>query len=517
MKSINGFGMIFIPLFAIVGSLVIFSTMAIMIDEQKRQVGALKALGFRKGEIRNKYLIFGVSATLLGVGIGCGLSLLLENIVLNTIRNMYSLGELSAVFVPTTALLVCIPTILVATLVVWVSCNSLLKSSAVGLMNGSEPAKRTLKKSSGRERSLYTHLIISNIITELPRVLVSIVVVVCSCLLIGIGFTMKSAFNKAFARQENDIYRYDLLVTKKGDVDEKIMDQISSIIDKYDVSSLPVLYSDVLYDTENESAGFHILCGDSAKLNSYVDTAVDIPDSGILVPQKFAEKHTFSDNGTMTLYDSKLVPHEAYVSGSFPFYVGYTVVMSPSAYQEIFGQAPEYNSYYCTGDEEDIEALKEELGKISPTVITEDKESFADAYQSPKNLFNLVAWIMVLISAVMTFVIVINLNNILVNHRMKELLVMKINGFSKRQVIGYLLRETMLINVIGILLGLAIGVVMNGLLVKGIEPDAVMYIRSVSFFAWGISAGVNILFALIINTISFRKVGKVPLTDISKY
>ena len=64
---------------------------------------------------------------------------------------------------------------------------------------------------------------------------------------------------------------------------------------------------------------------------------------------------------------------------------------------------------------------------------------------------------------------------------------------------------------------LAIGVVMNGLLVKGIEPDAVMYIRSVSFFAWGISAGVNILFALIINTISFRKVGKVPLTDISKY
>ena len=127
------------------------------------------------------------------------------------------------------------------------------------------------------------------------------------------------------------------------------------------------------------------------------------------------------------------------------------------------------------------------------------------------------AWIMVLISAVMTFVIVINLNNILVNHRMKELLVMKVNGFSKRQVIGYLLRETMLINVIGILLGLAIGVVMNGLLVKGIEPDAVMYIRSVSFFAWGISAGVNILFALIINTISFRKVGKVPLTDISKY
>ena len=328
---------------------------------------------------------------------------------------------------------------------------------------------------------------------------------------------MKTTFNGAFSRQENDIYKYDLLVTKNGDVDEQIMERIASLMDEHHVTYLPVLYLSTLYDTENESAGFNILCGDSTKLKTYVDVAVDIPDSGILVPEKFMEKHTFSDHGTMTLYDSELVPHEAYVSGAFPFYVGFAAVMSTSAYQEIFGQEPEFNSYYCMGDDADIQALKEDLEKISPTIHAEDKTAFAKSYQSTKRLFNMVAWIMVIISAIMTFVIIINLNNILVNRRMKELLIMKVNGFSNKQVIGYLLRETMLVNLLGIVLGVGTGLLMNAPLVKGIEPNVVMYIRSISLFAWGISAGINVVFGLVINSVSFRKVGKVPLTDITKY
>ena len=517
VKAINGFGLIFIPMFAVIGCLVIFSTIAIMIDEQKRQVGALKALGFRKREIRNKYLIFGVSATVTGVVIGCASSLLLERIVLSAVSGVYTPGSLRVVFVPSIALLVCLPTIFTATVVVWLTCRNLLKSSAVGLMNGSEPAKRSLKKSSGRDRALYTHLIINNIVTEIPRVLVSIVVIVGCCLLIGIGFSLKDAFNKAFGRQENDIYRYDLRITENGDVNELNMEKIVSVMEQHNVSYLPVLYSAALYDTEGESAGFYILCGDSARLRDYVDTAVDIPDSGILIPEKFMESRTFSENGTMIIYDSELIPHEAYVSGSFPFYVGFTAVMSPYAYEEIFGQAPVYNSFYCTGSDEDINAVKEEIRNISPTINAEDKISFSTSYQSTKSVFNMVAWIMLLISLIIMFVIMINLNNILVNRRMKELLIMKINGFSNNQVIGYLLRETLLVNLIGIVLGIGIGIAMNGMQVRGVEPEAVMYVRSVSLLAWGLSAGINILTAGIINAISFRKVGKIPLTDITKY
>ena len=124
---------------------------------------------------------------------------------------------------------------------------------------------------------------------------------------------------------------------------------------------------------------------------------------------------------------------------------------------------------------------------------------------------------MVLISVTDTLLIMINLTNILVNRRMKELLVMKVNGFSAGQVSGYLLRETMLINLAGMVLGLIAGILMSGMIVQSIESDYVMYLRSVSVISWCISIGINGVLCVVINYISFKKVRKTPLTEITRY
>ncbi len=521
IRAINGFGLIFVPMFALVGCLVIYSTIAIIIDEQKRQVGALKAMGFRNGEIRNKYLIFGIGATLIGVLVGIALSLFLERVILNTINNKYNIGALPLRFIPVTAAIVCLGTLITAFFVVWISCRNLLKSTAVGLMNGSEPAKRTLKKSSGRNRSLYSHLIFSNIVTEIPRVLMSMVIIIASVLLIGIGFSMRAAFNGAFDTQEHEIYRYDLLITLNEGADDKEKEKekkaLISLMNEQNISYLPVLYKAASYRTENGSGGFFILCGDSDKLREYYDTSVDLPEHGILLPTKFMETNTFSDTQTMTIYDGKLGPYEAKIAGPYRFYVGYIAVMSPSAYEEIFDEAPEYTSYYCKGTEEQIRSIMSDLHKRIPSAVMKHKSSFAKTYDTTKNLFNMVALIMVLIAGIMTFMIVINLNSILVNRRMKELLIMKVNGFANKDLVGYLLRETILINVVGILIAIGLGVTMNPLLIQEIEPSIVMYIRSVSVFSWVSACVINIVFSVIINAISFRKVGKIPLMDITKY
>ena len=133
------------------------------------------------------------------------------------------------------------------------------------------------------------------------------------------------------------------------------------------------------------------------------------------------------------------------------------------------------------------------------------------------NLYNAVVAIVIIFSILLSFMILLNLSNILVAHRMRELLTMRVNGFSNSQVIGYLVREVLLTGVISITIGLALGVPLTGVIIKNLETDAFMFVREPFVLAWLSSVMINVLFSVTINLIAFRKVGKVPLTDINKY
>ena len=521
IESIHSFGMIFVPIFAIVGCLVIYITLATIISDQKRQAGALKAMGMKKLELRDKYLLFGLSAVIVGGAIGTGISLLLEKFILGMLSVMYNAGPMPIVFVPKIFLMLFIPTLLAAIIISWESCEVLIKNGAVDLMNGLEAARNISrisqkkvskkKKSSG---SLYSQMIINNIFTDKSRVIVSIVVIVGSVILVGVGLSLRNAFNSAFSAQENDIYRYDIRIGLEGDVDEEQREELESVLTKNNVQYLPALYNSVLYDTEDESSGFYIISADKNLINDYVYTGKDIPESGILVPDKFAQTHDLS-NG-ITLYDDNFVAHDAEVKDDFTFYVGFIAVMSKEAYSEIFDDEIVYNSFFCSGIN-DEEALKREVMDIVPDAVFEESSQFTQRYESTRVLFNVIAIVMIIISGIVTFTVMINLTSIMVNRRMKELLTLRVNGYSKKQVIGYLLAETMLINIVGIAVGVIIGIFMNKPLIMGVEAHVVRYIRTATVYAWGGAALLNVVFAFLFNLISFRKVGKMKLTDISKY
>ena len=292
---------------------------------------------------------------------------------------------------------------------------------------------------------------------------------------------------------------------------------IEGVLKKYNVQYLPALYSASIYETQDDSAALVLLCAEPDKINSFINTFTQIPDSGMLLPVKFMEERQLLENNTIVLYDSLLCPHTVNVSGSFRYYVGLVGVMSPDVYTQTFGKAPVYNSYYCQCDESDIAAIRQEVGKISPFTEIRGSEEFRKEFESSRQLCNLIAIILVSLSTIIIFVVLTNLTNILINHRMKELLVMKVNGFSKDQVYGYLLRETIVITVMGLVLGVGAGLAMHGIVIHTTELVALMYDRNISPMPWIISAGMNIVFSLVIIAISFRKVGKTHLTDIAKY
>ena len=132
-------------------------------------------------------------------------------------------------------------------------------------------------------------------------------------------------------------------------------------------------------------------------------------------------------------------------------------------------------------------------------------------------VYNAVVAIVIIFSILLSFMILLNLSNILVVHRMRELLTMRVNGFSNMQVIGYLVREVLLTTTLAMLIALALGVPLTGRIIQSLETDAFMFVREPFAMAWTASVLINTLFSVVINYLAFSKVNKVPLTDIAKY
>ncbi|MBQ9303634.1 ABC transporter permease [Butyrivibrio sp.] len=165
-------------------------------------------------------------------------------------------------------------------------------------------------------------------------------------------------------------------------------------------------------------------------------------------------------------------------------------------------------------DPKSIADMLEEYDGISAIHLSDE---ILDLKAALSKLYTTVVFIVIGFSIILSFMILLNLSNILVAHRMKELLTMRVNGFSNAEVIGYLVREVLVTMGLGIMLGLLIGIPATSVIIRSVESDGFMFLRKTYASAWILAVSCETLFTLIINTISFSRVNKVPLSDITKY
>ena len=201
-----------------------------IVEEEKKSVGTTKAFGFFNREIFNKYLFFSVSAGILGAIAGIIYSMILTNVVLaNSNENiLYILGDI--VQVPDYKMfgLVSIAMIAVCVISCLIACSDLLKSPAALLMKGDTISSRDRKlknktKKTSEAGTLYSRLILRNMINEKERVLMSIVIVAASVFTVGIGFAISNGFSGMFERQGTEIYKYDFKVEYGSDIEDNMI------------------------------------------------------------------------------------------------------------------------------------------------------------------------------------------------------------------------------------------------------------------------------------------------------
>ncbi|MBR0461264.1 MAG: FtsX-like permease family protein [Erysipelotrichaceae bacterium] len=510
-------------LFIFVGALVIYSTVGKNIDEQKKLVGTGKALGLFNSEILMKYLCFGLSSTIIGCIAGTLIAyFVFEKIILGQEQVFFHLKELRLIFEPVPVILVMIFAVVLAIAAVFLACSRLLKVPASKLMQGNVgDDKKRKKKKNKSKASLYTRLIFRNMRYDIRRVAVTVVSVAGCCALILIGLTVSHSMSSAADIQFKEIYRYSHLLNISDDTSEENREKIETTIKDNGGEFIRVLYQETVFQNDDELDSAPVISGDLNEISEYMQLTdartkepLKLSEKGIYIPQKLDESSRMGKDGYVRLYSGTMEPFDVEISDSYVLYIARIFLMSSKQYENTFNKEFVTNQYLIRMDDTRYEAIKDQIENIEGVKEFMRSTDRLETFDSFISISRFTVILMTAMAFMMAYFIILNLVNIFVNQKKKELTIMRINGFTVKEAKNYLRYEMIATTVIGIILGIIIGALLAYKIIVLLESincfDRRIYVPGVL-----IAASVTAVLSVLISAYALRKVKKLKLSDIA--
>ena len=521
--NVENFGVIsytFSALFILVAMVVIYATVGRIIDEQQKQVGSMKAFGFFETEIFNKYQMFSITSTIIGsiLGIIAG-STLIQYIGVSQTFKYSNMGKNTLSFNWTAAIIFTVIFGIMSTLAVYLSCRKLLKKHATELLGGFAPVNGLSKSSGGGRGSLFTRLIWRNMWIDKKRVAITIISVAGATALLVIGFTVRYCINNSVKDQFSDITLYDMTLSIEDSTDEESREKIESILKECGTEYISVMRKNKAFmGSEDYDSATVIACnpdeiGRYYDLNMSGNNKTKIENGGIYVPRKTYEVLELSPGKDMTFYSDYMKSMTVPVKGYYTTYIDRFILCTDESYEEIFKEDAIHNSYLIYLNGYDAETLNGKLKDIPGFVSLQNFDSVKEHYMSYVRAFDFVMIILIIIAGMMVFFILNNLVNMYVNQKRREISIMRINGFTIREIERYLLNELIVTISAGIILGVGIGVAFGGYIAYMLEQPMFMLVRTPQIMAILIGIVITAIFSAIVLYFAVRRAKHFKLTD----
>ncbi len=525
--NLKDIAMTFAVVFAIVAALVIFATLGKIIDEQRKQVGTTKALGFFNREIFFKYLFFGVSGTFIGTVLGCVLAYFaVQSVVIGGYSSQYVFGYGDKYYDALLIAIVIVSGILLSTVTVWSACYSLLRSTALRLMQDKIPAARRRDRKNGNKRSkggLYGRLIIRNMITDKKRVVATIVSVAGCCTLLVAGFSVQFSVDNAIDGQFTKFEHYDQCIKYDSDVSDTVSEDMRRVFDENNVSCFE--FADIIQTVSSGDALFtmELEVGDLDKIGDYFSIRsaatgekADLSAEGIWVHKMVSERYNVKAGDELTLYNATMKPFKARVAGVFDNYIGWFAFMNTEYYRNLFGDdARSPNAFFINLNGADPATVDEQIRNVDGFIQLKDISEIRESYTRMASVLNSVSLVCIVMSALMAYFILLNLVSMFINQKKRELTIMRVNGFRLREVIMYVARELIAATLIGIILGMGCGTLLGSRVIHLVESAQLQFDRSIQFTGWLYSAIITFIFAAAVCIPVFRRIKYLKLSDVN--
>ena len=526
-ERIGNLGDIFPAVFYLVAALVSLTTMTRMIEEERTQIGTMKALGYGKGAIVSKYLWYSLSATMIGgvVGILVG-SKLFPWVIINAYGILYT--NLPYVLTPVqwdsalVSVLIAVVCTVAATLS---SCYKELSAAPAILMRPVAPAagKRVFLEYI---KPLWNHMNFSwkatcrNLFRYKKRFFMTVFGIGGCMALLLVGFGLRDSIMEIVNNQYKNIWTYDVyLSVNDTDVSVKETEFAQVMEDEMFV------YSKTL-DVESESAvksGNLFVPEDIVQLSKFVDLkdriskeTYALTEDGVIVTEKLAKMLDVSVGDTIELHIDDVTKRPVTIIAITENYMLHYIYMSPKLYEEVFAEPVEYNQLYLQMNpmteeqEEDFSRTMLSCDSVDAvSYVRELQESVAVMMQA----LELVVVVLIVAAGMLAFIVLYNLNNINIIERRRELATLKVLGFYDGEVGSYVYRENVLLTVIGIAAGVVMGFFLHRYVILTVEVDMLMFGRIISVPSYVYSVLLTILFAVLVNFGMFFKLKKIDMVE----
>lgn len=535
IDKLNAITTVFPIFFFLVAALVVSTTMTRMVEEERLQIGTMKALGYSAKTIMQKYILYALAASVSGtlVGLAVGFKAF-PSIIWSAYEMMYYMPAIATPWRLSQALFSGGTLTVLSLLVTALTCRSSLSETPAALMLPRAPkaGKRILLE---RITPLWRHFPFSwkvtcrNLFRYKKRFWMTVIGVAgCTSLLIA-GFGISDSLNAIITKQYEDIFHYDLMtvVTEEdaltqGAVQEYLFDNPSVFSD-----SLAVSIQSTRQEIKNSEADVYLMIPkDLSSFGSFVDLhervsrkATPLQEDGIIITEKLAKTLGIQAGDSITLQNEDEEKASFTVTGVCEHYVSNYVYMSATTYEAGFQKAPVYNAAISKMPD-DSQTVRDQ---VSAVLLDNDHVASltftADNVKQVLNMLNSIDAVVVLIivcAAGLAFVVLYNLSNINVAERVKEIATIKVLGFYDREVDSYVNRESYALTGIGIFFGIFGGIALHKFVITTVEVDAVMFGRSLRPVSFLYAVLLTLLFSIIVSLVIGRSLKKVSMVESMK-
>ena len=525
---------IFPIFFFLVAALVVSTTMTRMVEEERLQIGTLKALGYTRGEIMRKYLWYALAAALSGTAVGLAVGFrVFPSIIWSAYATMYYMPSMATPWRALQALYAGGTLTVLTVGVTALSCRASLAEVPAALMLPRAPkaGKRIILERIGplwRRLPFSWKVTCRNLLRYKKRFWMTVLGVMgCTSLLVA-GFGISDSLNAIITRQYGEVSHYDLMtiVTEEAAVQEG---PVYDYLFAGDAAAESMAISMETTRQDGPEGGMDIylmIPQDVARFADFVDlhervsrTPTPLGESGIVITEKMAKTLGVAAGDTLTLENADGDTGQFAVTGVCEHYISNYVYMSAATYEAGFGKAPAYNailSILADDSESAQDAISTDLldmDKVASLSFTQDN------IVQVLNMLNSIDAVVVLIiicAAGLAFVVLYNLSSINVAERVKEIATIKVLGFYDREVNAYVNRESVLLTLIGTLFGLAGGIALHRFIIVTVEVDAVMFGRDVAPLSFVYAVALTLLFSTIVNLVMQRSLKKISMVESMK-
>lgn len=530
--SIANIGKVFPVIFFIVAALISLTSMTRMVEEQRTQIGTLKALGYNKLQITSKYVLYASLACIIGSILGMSVGfVLLPKIVWKMYSMMYQMGDIQTSFnfeIGSFGFILIVISILGAT--IYAVIKELIQTPAT-LMRPKSPkmGKRVfLEKVTfiWKRLSFSRKVTVRNIFRYKKRFLMTIIGIMGCTALIVTGFGIRDSIRAIMPDQYEKVFNYDLQINLKADLDKKQkQDFINSLTNDDKIEKLSETYmSSISAINENVEENVQIIVpNNNSDFNTLINLTdvksknnLSLPEDGVLLTDKAAQLLGVEAGDNITLKDTDENETNVKVTNVVENYVYHYIYMSKSMYENLYDKSFDSNVIltkdFNLDNETEDNFVKDLMNMPEVASVTRISTAMNMMNDTMKSL-NYVVVILIVSAGLLAFVVLYNLSNVNISERIRELATIKVLGFYDKEVYLYITRETIILTAIGLVLGLVAGYFLDFFILETCEINMLRFRKFVAPLSFVFAALITILFTIIVNIVTYFALKKINMIE----